>query len=152
MISELNNCLEAICSKINIDSVKYYLSMRVYRWNRNSGLSLTQIMLQSLYGKHDKESQLSNLNGLIEQLQQGLDYQGIADAFYPNVTYLRSKGFAKDKKAMLQLLRNCFEKNDNISRVYLDDHAHPFNPVYWDMAYLIRDGDDAYVFIGSASD
>ena len=70
---------------------------------------------------------------------------------YPNHKYLTSEKFKNDLGQLLEQIGEFFSDNSGISKFWLKQ-GHPFYPVYWDFAFLIRKSDSYFILIGSSSD
>ena len=62
-----------------------------------------------------------------------------------------SKDFDSDAENLFRDLKELFVDHSKVVSFLLDS-GHPFYPVFWDFAFLIRKSESSYVFIGSSSD
>ena len=88
---------------------------------------------------------------LSNRVNDCLSWQGWDEHSQPNRRYQLSTEFSKDTTEVSLMLGELFENAVGIWEFELTS-GHPFYPVYWDFAFLIKNPNRDYVFIGSSSD
>ena len=92
-----------------------------------------------------------NWDELSTKFNECINWPGWDEHSQPNHRYQLSTEFSNDTSELLSKLERLFEDNVGIWEFELSN-GHPFYPVYWDFAYVIRRPNRDYVFIGSSSD
>lgn len=83
-------------------------------------------------------------------MRDAFDYQG-DDGSHPGRDYLASMTFKQDADFVMAQLEGLVSGASLLTLFWLKE-GHPFYPVFWDFAFMIERGDDAFVLIGSSSD
>jgi len=151
MTTDINERLDALCDKLGQKSLNYDVKIHLYASPGMAGSSLVEIVTTALGHSvvvGGAESSASSM--LVESLKAGLEYSG-DDGSHPNRAFLSGVEFSVSKAEVLALFSDFLEDADRVVSFWLKE-GHPFYPVFWDFAYTIEKGDDAYVFIGSSSD
>jgi len=151
MTTDINERLDALCDKLGQKSLNYGVKIHLYASPGMAGSSLVEIVTTALGHSvvvGGAESSASSM--LVESLKAGLEYSG-DDGSHPNRAFLSGVEFSVSKAEVLAFFSDFLEDADRVVSFWLKE-GHPFYPVFWDFAYTIEKGDDAYVFIGSSSD
>jgi hypothetical protein len=94
--------------------------------------------------------EMISLEQLLATVRECFEWRG-DDAAHPNRRYQFSDGFSADVINILSDLRFLSTDALGIWEFWLSD-GHPFYPVFWEFAFLIKKSTKNYVFIGSSSD
>ena len=150
-IDTLNLKLENILEKINDDSMNYVANIQFFEAEGSAGEKAENIIKKAL-GSSALLGRTSTATEkeVIDELKQGLEYAG-SEGAYPNKKYVGSEKHKNEVKAILKEVRNFTSTSSQIIGFWLKE-GHPFYPVFWDFAFIIEQGKNAYVFIGSSSD
>ena len=90
-------------------------------------------------------------NDVIDELKDALQYRGDYGS-HPSLDYLDSTESRIDFDQLICRIQRVLDESfDNIQSFWLKE-GHPFYPVFWDFAFLIRTCDESILFIGSSSD
>ncbi|MFT7542849.1 MAG: hypothetical protein ACI9K5_003831 [Gammaproteobacteria bacterium] len=87
---------------------------------------------------------------LEEEVASSLEYLGDNGA-HPNRDFLNSPMFQEVVDCATREIGDFIDAADLLIDFYLAE-GHPFYPVFWDFAFAIVRGRDAYILIGSSSD
>lgn len=94
---------------------------------------------------------ISDWDKLSARINECLNWEGLDENSQPNRQYQLSTQFIDDLTEALSLLKELFTDATGFWEFGLSD-GHPFYPVYWDFAFLVKRPNRNYVFIGSSSD
>jgi len=117
--------------------------------NNKSEEKILQTIMGSNFIVHSLE--IASFNDVIAELEAGLRYEGEDGEYYPNNKYFGSNKYKKDLSITIGTIKSLFKDTDRIFSFYIKD-GHPFYPVFWNFAFLLKKEAKAYVFIGSSSD
>lgn len=152
MENELNLKLLELCTKLGgAESLNYSCSSRVYSgdWSENIELNLLlkNIMSSELSITNLRESSLPTM---VEVIRESFSYSGDSGS-HPNTAYFASAQFSKELEEILADLESQFIGCSNVYSFYISS-GHPFYPVFWEFAFLVKLNQKAYLVIGSSSD
>lgn len=153
MVDEINELLRKICWKLSRgDVANYVVDIRIFQAKRQNDFNDIDSIRNILGGNSVEvgEVKRSNSPELIESIKEGFEYEGDEGA-HPNKNYLFTDDFKDDTNEVLAQIENLFSGNSEISVFWLKS-GHPFYPVFWDYAFLIKKDYMDYLLIGSSSD
>lgn len=158
LVHKTNKLLGEICKRLNKSysfdfggSLNYVVSVKIF-----SGKSLVNSdeidLIETILNTNTEVSDIeeSNLFELLETVKECFEFSG-DEGSYPNQKYLASNDFRNELNELLQQLKVLFSENSGTLKFWLKE-GHPFYPVYWDYAFLVKKSDDNYILIGSSSD
>jgi hypothetical protein len=150
-ISDINEKFATLCMMLENESLNYAADFILYSCPGFAGKSLTEILPAALgHPVVIGGSRSATAQELLKDFREGVEYSGDYGS-HPNLAFLASEQF----KAVVSELLGWFEEftaeANQIIGFWLKQ-GHPFYPVFWDFAYVIEKGQDAFVFIGSSSD
>ncbi len=154
MIEKINFLLSEMCSELNEDSWNYAVIVEIFSASGMAGEKAGSIVSIALgnpitLGETDNVS----LGEVLNKVSECFDYnEGVLSATHPSLEFLGSEKFLQMKAEILECLRSLLQKADQIMNFSIKTGQHPFYPVFWNYAFIIEVGSDAYVLIGSASD
>jgi hypothetical protein len=158
LIHKTNKLLEEICKRLYKDhffafggSLNYTVSVKIF--SGNSLANSDEIdLIETILNTNTEVSNIeeSNLFELLETVKEYFEFSG-DEGSYPNQKYLSSNDFRNELNELLKQLKVLFSESSGILKFWLKE-GHPFYPVYWDYAFLIKKSDDNYILIGSSSD
>jgi len=151
MIPDINSTLDALCAKLNEDSLNYCSNIKLYSSPRMAGHSVVDTVNIALgttvvVGGTNSTDRVA----FLASIQEALEYAGDEGSF-PNRAFLASEEFQKKKEEVLRFFDEFARDADHLISFWLKER-HPFYPVFWDFAFVIEKGADSYVLIGSSSD
>ncbi len=89
-------------------------------------------------------------SSLLEEVASSLEYSG-DNGTHPNRDFLNSPMFQEAVDCATREVGDLIDAADLLIDFYLAN-GHPFYPVFWDFAFAIVRGRDAFILIGSSSD
>ncbi len=151
-ITALNQMLAKIIEKLHgPDSINYSVSAKIWHCPIAAGSAAIEIIRSVLLDKVELRAvNAAKPQNVLENLKTCLEFSGDTGA-HPDLDYLNSPQAKQDQEQFLGEISNFIQGSDSISNLFLAE-GHPFYPVFWDFAYLIEKGPDAYLFIASSSD
>ena len=148
---EKNNQFQSISRRISKNSLNYCASFQAWNAGDISGESVQRIVKQALGANAKVGGTYSiNHNEMIDKIEKGFLFAGDEGA-HPNLKLIGSASYRAEIAELIKEFDNWLKHADQIIGFWLKD-GHPFYPVFWDYAYVIELGTNAYVFIGSSSD
>lgn len=148
---DINARLDVLCTRLGTDGWNYDPRIRIYPASGMAGRNLAETVIAALgHAAVVGAVKRATATEVIDDLNAGLGYAGDR-THYPNRAYSASPEFDVERRGVLALLRDLLTNAALVASFQLYE-GHPFYPVYWDFAYLIERGPDAYVLIGSSSD
>lgn len=151
MTADINDRLKMLCEILGRDSLNYVADFRLYSALDMAGGSLADIVTSALgHSVVVGGAEVAASSALIESLKAALEYAG-DDGAHPNPAFLSNAEFGDQKREVVALLNGFLSTAGRVVSFWLKE-GHPFYPVFWDFAYMVERGADAYVFIGSSSD
>lgn len=151
MTADINDRLKMLCETLGRDSLNYVADIRLYPALGMAGSSLADIVTSALgHSVVVRGAEVTASSALIESLKAGLEYSG-DDGSHPNRAFLSSAEFGAEERKVVSSFHDFLASADRVVSFSLKE-GHPFYPVFWDFAYVVERGADAYVFIGSSSD
>lgn len=150
-ILDLNTELDKFLQSVNAKSLNYCANIKFYEASGYGGQS-ADVIVKSCLGPVAKigKTSVAYLDDILEELRIGLEYRG-DEGSHPNEEYLGSAQHQNQVDNILECVTNLICKSTQIMGIWLEE-GHPFYPVFWDFAFIIEFGDQAYVLIGSSSD
>lgn len=156
MVDQIEDLLRKISHKLSNGSwfsegaSNYVVDVKLFRESTTTDLDeievIEKLIPKSIVGDIEK----SNLAELVGLVKEGFEFSGDKGS-YPNRKYLVSEEFKDDLNQLLEQIQMIFSENIEIFKFWLKD-GHPFYPVYWDYAFLIKKKENNYILIGSSSD
>lgn len=158
LVRKTNKLLEKICKRLYKDhffdfdgSLNYSVSVEIFSAGETGNFDEVDLIGSILNADAEvSEIEESNLSELLENVKEGFEFTG-DEGSYPNKGYLGSEDFRIDVKEGLKQLEDLFFDNSEILKFWLKK-GHPFYPVYWDYAFLIKKAGTNLILIGSSSD
>ena len=156
MVDQINDWLTKICHKLSgghwfgQGSYNYVVDVELFHEEANPNLNEVGLIERLIPNSIVGDIEESSLSELLSIVSECFLFEG-DEGSYPNREYLLSKEFKNDLNKLLEDMRTLFSRNLGISKFWLKE-GHPFYPVYWDYAFLIRKIDSYFVLIGSSSD
>jgi hypothetical protein len=131
--------------------LNYSVDIQLYLAAGMAGKDLEEIVAAALgHSVVIGGAESASFSSLVESLRTALGYSG-DDGSHPNREFLSSTKFQGERDKVVEACAGVFEGANRVVSFWLKE-GHPFYPVFWDFAYMVEKGDDAYVFIGSSSD
>ena len=132
-------------------SLNYCASFKLVKCDGMAGQALQEILASALgEGVVIGGANAVGAADVLDAFRDALAYQGDTGS-HPGQDYLTSEGFKRDESIVLAQVGALLEGASHILSFWLKE-GHPFYPVFWDFAFSIEKGTDAFVFIGSSSD
>ncbi len=151
MTAEINKALDAISRKLFAGSLNYAASFKLVTCDGIAGAPLQEILAAALgKGFVIGGASAAGPSEVVEALQEALFWRG-DDSSFPDPKYRESEEFKHNAASVLAWVGALVEGAGHILSFWLQE-GHPFYPVFWDFAFSIEKGADAFVFIGSSSD
>ena len=152
MILDINDTLSRLCAGLSgSGSGNYLADIRLYHAVGVAGRSVAEVVGASLGWPVAVERTTSADRGeVISRIKEGLEYTG-DDGAHPSYAFLSSDQFRKGEEEVLRFFESFLSDAGSVFSFHLTK-GHPFYPVFWDYAFLIEKGSDAFVLIGSSSD
>jgi hypothetical protein len=150
--SEINDSLAAISKKLFRTSLNYCADFRFFVSKETAGEPLERVV-RTILGDHAEigMAQPATKNDVIDELKDVLQYRGDHGS-HPSLDYLDSTESRIDFDQLICRIRRVLDESfDDIQSFGLKE-GHPFYPVFWDFAFLIRTRGESILFIGSSSD
>jgi len=151
MVTETNELLEKICWKLSRgDVANYVVDIEIFQGERigNEDNSIRNILGANVV--EVGEVKKSDISELLKITQEGFEFSG-GESMHPNKEYLFSEEFKLEIGQALEQIKLLFSDDSEIFSFWLKN-GHPFYPVFWDYAFLVRKKQKDFVFIGSSSD
>ncbi len=152
MYSEINVSLEAISRKLYRSSLNYSADFRFFVSKEANGEPL-ETVVRTLLGDNAEigNARAVTKRDVIDEFKDALGYRGDHGS-HPSLDYLDSPESRVDfDNVICKIQRVLDDSFDDIQSFWLKE-GHPFYPVFWDFAFLIRTGGESMLFIGSSSD
>jgi hypothetical protein len=147
----INERLRSLCHTLGKNSLNYTVDIHLYPAPGRVGESLEQTVAAALgHRVVVGGAESASFSMVVESLRTAIDYSG-DDGSYPNREFLSSAEFRTEKERVVDACTDLLAGADRVVSFWLKE-GHPFYPVFWDFAYMLEKGDEAYVFIGSSSD
>ena len=150
--SEINDSLAAISKKLFRTSLNYCADFKLFVSKETAGEPLESVV-KTILGEHAEIgiAQPTTKNDVIDELKDALQYRGDHGS-HPSLDYLDSTESRIDFDQLICRIQRLLDDSfDDIQSFWLKE-GHPFYPVFWDFAFLIRTCDESILFIGSSSD
>lgn len=150
---EIKDSFNALCWKLNRgDVANYQASIGLFDSDGDQSEMSEDTSVKNILGSMAEPSgfQKCDLDEMLSDVSNCIDWKGDY-ASYPNRKYHSTKNYIEDIDKALSKLRRLLGGSLNILRFEIQK-GHPFYPVYWEFAYLVRLPEKDYVFIGSCSD
>lgn len=151
-VSEINKLLAKICRKLSSgDVVNYCANVEIFQGNSVTESNEIDLIISAL-GKNAEVGgvEKSNITELLDVIKECFEYVG-DEGSYPNQVFLSSSEFKAELNQVLEQIKGLFLDNSEIFAFWLKE-GHPFYPVFWDYAFLVKKDEGNYVLIGSSSD
>lgn len=158
LVHKANKLLKKICKRLHKDrffdfngALNYAVSVEIFSGNTFNNLDEIDL-IEKILNTNAKvvEIEESNLSELLGNIKKGFEFTG-DEGSYPNRNYLLSDNFKTDLNELMKQIEDLFSDNSEIWEFWLDE-GHPFYPVYWDYAFLIKKLENNFILIGSSSD
>ncbi len=152
MVEKLNALLNQMCTELYENSSNYAVSIEIFSALGMAGEDTNSIVSKALsnpiiLGGTDSV----NRNEVISAVDDSFHYSE-GGSVHPNLEFLGSEPFLSLKQEILGHIQELLQEADQIMSFWIKEGQHPFYPVFWDYAFIIEKGNDAYILIGSASD
>ena len=150
---EVKDIFDSICWKLNRGDVSnYQASIGLFSSVGESNEMTEQSIIKNIFGPSTESDffQECELKELVLGITECIDWKG-DEAVFPNRKYHATAGYAQDMAVALSKLRNLFQTASGICS-FVIEKGHPFYPVFWEFAYLVRVPKKNYVLVGSCSD
>lgn len=151
MTADINRRLERFCDEVGEESLNYAADIQLFPSPGMAGRNIAEIVSAALgvtvvVGGSSSTDRVE----ILQALRHGLEYAG-NDGSFANRTFLASARCQTEKAEVLKFFEAFTADADLLASFWLKS-GHPFYPVYWDFAFVIEKGADAFVLIGSSSD
>lgn len=157
MSDQINKLLKKLSNNLSKSSLfgqsalNYSVSVKIFYDNTESELNeidLIESVLapKAVVGNIEK----CDLSELLDIVKKCFEYAG-DEVSYPNRRYYLSEEFKVDLNQALEQIKVLFSNNLGIFEFWLED-GHPFYPVFWDFAFLVKKRENNFILIGSSSD
>ncbi len=152
METELNLKLQELCKNLGgAESVNYSCSTKIYAGNWTEGKGPEELLKEVMGTELSiKNLKASSLTLMLAVIRESFLYLGDPGS-HPNTEYFSSAPFGRDLEGILTDFKSLFKDNSNVYSFYILE-GHPFYPVFWEFAFLIKSTHKAYIVIGSSSD
>jgi hypothetical protein len=150
---EIKGALDALCRKLNRGKVSNYsASIGLFSSKEVNDEMTDEAMIDTVLGPTTKPDyfQECGLEHMLLGIRNCIDWKG-DEAVYPNRKYHATADYSEDVEAVFLKLGNLFEDASGIKSFEIAE-GHPFYPVFWEFAYLIKVPEKAYALVGSCSD
>jgi hypothetical protein len=150
--SEINDSLASISKNLYRTSLNYCADFRLFVSTETVGKPLEDVV-RTILGEHAEIgiAQPATKEDVIDKLKDALQYRGDHGS-HPSMDYLDSTESQIDfGQVICKIQRMLDDSFDDIQSLWLKA-GHPFYPVFWDFAFLIRTRSESILFIGSSSD
>jgi hypothetical protein len=150
--SEINDSLAVISKKLFRTSLNYCVDFKFFVSKETVGKPL-ETVVRTILGEHAEigMAQPATKKDVIDELTNALQYRGDHGS-HPSLDYLDSNDCRIDfEQITCRIQRVLDDSSDDIQSFWLKE-GHPFYPVFWDFAFLIRTCGESILFIGSSSD
>ncbi len=144
--------LAGLSAKLNGgDALNYTVSFGLFAARGLADGSLEEIAHQAIgpLTKIGGSCSCTNLS-LLKEVASSLEYSGDNGA-HPNRGFLSSPTFQEAVDRAIREIGDLIDAADQLIAFYFAE-GHPFYPVFWDFAFVIVRGRDAFILIGSSSD
>ncbi len=151
MVAETNELLKKICWKLSRgDVANYVANIKIFQSDRidDKGNSIKNILGANVFEVGGIKK--SGISELLKVVQECFVFTGDEGA-HPNKEYLFSREFKLETSRVLEQIKLLFSDSSEIFTFYLKS-GHPFYPVFWDYAFLVRNKHSDFILIGSSSD
>lgn len=150
-IEFLINKLKSVLERINDDSLNYVAEIQIYPVVGYAKKPAIEVIKRALIGDIVIGNTFqSNVRDVLSEFKSALSYAG-DDGSYSNRSYVGTNEHSNHLADITKKLKYILSKASNITGFSLKE-GHPFYPVFWDFAFILEIGSDAYVVIGSSSD
>jgi hypothetical protein len=151
---EIVDTFDSICWKLNRGNVGNYLaSIGLFSTSTEDTSSLSDgELVQKILGSWTVANafQTSTVEEMLLEIAECIGWEGNHVGF-PNREYHNTEAYQRDLANAFSAVRNLFGAAADISS-FVIENGHPFYPIYWGFAYLLRAPHKSYVFVGSSSD
>ena len=150
---DIKGALDTLCWKLNRGNVyNYSASIGLFSSGEVSVDMTDEVIITKILGPTTKADffQEFELEEMLLGIRKCIDWRG-DEAVYPNRKYHATESYANDVSAIFSKLRILFQGASGI-RSFEIEEGHPFYPVFWEFAFLIRMSGKTYILIGSCSD
>jgi hypothetical protein len=150
---KIKDAFNAVCWKLNRgDVANYQASIGLFGSDDDQSEMSEDSSVKSILGLMAEPTrfQKCDLDEMLSDVSHCIDWKGDY-ASHPNRKYHSTKDYLEDIDDAFSKLKKLFGMSLNISQFKIQK-GHPFYPVYWEFAYLVKLPDKDYVFIGSCSD
>ncbi len=149
--TEINKKLNSFCSELGKgDAVNFQCNIEIYagEWlhREKEEKILKKIMGNGFIVRNIVET---NIIELSNEFNESLSYLGDNGA-HPNTNFIKGSSFNKELYELSKCLESFFDGCKTYA--FYVKNGHPFYPVFWDFAFLLKKGNEAYILIGSSSD
>lgn len=148
-IDFLNNAIKKVTFKLNSNSLNYVADIEIYPLSDDVQGSISDTIKSVFSSAIIGGESSSNTSELFEELISGLSYTGDSGA-HSNLKYVGSDEHKQDLENIKNKLKPILASFSNIISFWLKE-GHPFYPVFWDFAFLVKGGHQ-FIIIGSSSD
>lgn len=136
---------------LTADIINFKASLALFSYDNDSERDDQQCIAQMLGPKAEvRQVEETSVPDMLAMVGECIGWTG-DDGAHPNHTYQLSKEFESDFENLIRGLNALLEGHSQIISFDLES-GHPFYPVFWDFAFLIRTPGTGYVLIGSSSD
>lgn len=152
MYSEINDSLAAISKKLSRTSLNYQADFSFFVSKETADEPL-ETAVRTILGERAEicMAQPVTKKDVIDELKDALQYRGDYGS-HPSLDYIDSTESQIDFDQLIRRIQRMLDDScDDIQSFRLKE-GHPFYPVFWDFAFLIRTCGESILFIGSSSD
>jgi|KBSMisStandDraft_5_1062788.scaffolds.fasta_scaffold109318_2 hypothetical protein len=149
---EITEALDSICRKLNRGDVGNFQASLGLFSTQNVPEHAEEETVKRIFGASTKPVffMLSSFEEMTSQFRDCIGWKGDYGA-HPNRKYHPTQECSEDIAQVLEKLKVLFSEAKEFWEFSIEQ-GHPYYPVFWDFAFLIKGTAKTYVFIGSSSD
>ena len=149
---EITDAFDSMCWKLNREDVgNFQASIGLFSMQSISGETAEETVKRILGASAKPEFfKARSFEEMISQFRDCIGWKG-DDGAHPNRKYQSTQEYFEDIDQVLDKLKVLFRDAKGGWEFSLAE-GHPFYPVYWEFAFLIKGTAKTYVLIGSSSD
>ncbi len=150
---EVKDVFDSICWKLNRGNVSNYqasvgLFSAVVAGNNATNQEIVKNVLGSITESNFFET--CELERIVLEISKSINWEG-DEAVFPNRKYHQTTSYFQDLELANSKLRDLFQGAPELWS-FVIEKGHPFYPVFWEFAFLVKTPKKNYVLVGSCSD
>ena len=151
---EIKSIFDSICWKLNRGAVcNYQASLGLFHASAEDTRNLSEgALVLAILGSDTVANffRSCTIEEMLLEISECIGWKG-DDTSFPNRKYHMKEAYLQDIAKAFSAIRSLLNSGSEIS-TFVIEKGHPFYPVYWEFAYLIRAAHASYVLVGSCSD